>query len=219
MRPRRLCPQAITTPSRVETGIGTLEFTDGYPTVETAATLRDHLDYLHGVETFMNTVSGGLGLRHQAGVPGRRHQRRRCGDLLGVDGLPDAGPDRERRHRLLLDVPGPVARPAGAGDPRRHAGAPRRHVVPLGHRLRSPRSGPRPGRHLPGGRPWLRRAAARGRLLRPPLAHQPRAPRRPCVHQREPGHGPRPDGRPHQGGAEDLPLRRLVAWAAASAPT
>ena len=42
----------------METGIGALEFTDGYPTVETAATLRDHLDYLHGVETFMNTVSG-----------------------------------------------------------------------------------------------------------------------------------------------------------------
>ena len=30
-------------------GIGTLEFTDGYPTGETAARLRDHLDYLHGV--------------------------------------------------------------------------------------------------------------------------------------------------------------------------
>jgi hypothetical protein len=51
-------PQAITTPSRAETGIGALEFTDGYPTVETAEKVRDHLDYLHGVETFMNTVSG-----------------------------------------------------------------------------------------------------------------------------------------------------------------
>ena len=67
-------PAAITTPSRVGTGIGALEFTDGYPTGETAAKVRDHLDYLHGVETFMNTVSGGLGLCHQAGVPGRRHQ-------------------------------------------------------------------------------------------------------------------------------------------------
>jgi hypothetical protein len=51
-------PQAITTPSRVEAGIGALEFTDGYPTGETAAKLRDHLDYLHGVETFMNTIQG-----------------------------------------------------------------------------------------------------------------------------------------------------------------
>ena len=37
-------PAAITTPSRVEAGIGALEFTDGYPTSETAAKLRDHLD-------------------------------------------------------------------------------------------------------------------------------------------------------------------------------
>jgi hypothetical protein len=51
-------PTEITTPSKVETAIGNLEFTDGYPTRETAEKLRDHLDYLHGVETFMNTISG-----------------------------------------------------------------------------------------------------------------------------------------------------------------
>jgi hypothetical protein len=55
---RTAVPPAITTPSRVESGFGTLEFTDGYPTGETAAKLRDHLDYLHGVDTFMNTVQG-----------------------------------------------------------------------------------------------------------------------------------------------------------------
>jgi len=38
-------PSAITTPATVESGlIGTLDFTDGYPTRETAARLRDHLD-------------------------------------------------------------------------------------------------------------------------------------------------------------------------------
>jgi hypothetical protein len=51
-------PAEITTPSSVATGIGTLEFTDGYPTGESAERLRDHLDYLHGVETFMNTIQG-----------------------------------------------------------------------------------------------------------------------------------------------------------------
>jgi hypothetical protein len=35
---------ATTTPASVESGIGTLEFTDGYPTREAAAKLRDHLD-------------------------------------------------------------------------------------------------------------------------------------------------------------------------------
>jgi hypothetical protein len=51
-------PAAITTPSKAEAGIGALEFTDGYPTSETAARLRDHLDYLHGVEAFMNSIQG-----------------------------------------------------------------------------------------------------------------------------------------------------------------
>jgi len=51
-------PAAVTTPSRVQAGIGTLEFSDGYPTRETADRLRDHLDYLHGVEAFMNSVQG-----------------------------------------------------------------------------------------------------------------------------------------------------------------
>ncbi len=55
---RTAVPPSVTTPSRVESGIGTLEFTDGYPTSATAAGLRDHLDYLHGVETFMNTIQG-----------------------------------------------------------------------------------------------------------------------------------------------------------------
>ena len=51
-------PASITTPSNVETRIGTLEFTDGYPTGATAAKLRDHLDYLHGVEAFTNSIQG-----------------------------------------------------------------------------------------------------------------------------------------------------------------
>src|SRR5678816_2193123 len=51
-------PGEMTTASSVETGIGSLEFTDGYPKGETAGKLRDHLDYLHGVDTFMNTIQG-----------------------------------------------------------------------------------------------------------------------------------------------------------------
>ena len=55
---KTLVPDRITTPSAVQAGVGTLEFTDGYPTHETADTLRDHLDYLHGVDAFMNTIQG-----------------------------------------------------------------------------------------------------------------------------------------------------------------
>jgi len=51
-------PASITTPDRVETKIGTLRFKDGYPTGDTAAKIRDELDYIHGVDAFMNSIQG-----------------------------------------------------------------------------------------------------------------------------------------------------------------
>jgi hypothetical protein len=47
-------PASIMTPDKVETRVGTLEFFDGIPTKKTAALLFDNLDYLRGVETFLN---------------------------------------------------------------------------------------------------------------------------------------------------------------------
>jgi hypothetical protein len=47
---------SISTPDRVETSIGTLEFFDGIPTRETARRLYDNLDFLRGVETFLNGI-------------------------------------------------------------------------------------------------------------------------------------------------------------------
>ena len=47
-------PAEIMTPDRVETRIGTLEFFDGIPTEKTAALVYDNLDFLRGVETFLN---------------------------------------------------------------------------------------------------------------------------------------------------------------------
>ena len=49
-------PAKITTPDRVETRLGTLEFHDGIPTVDTATALFDHLDFLRGVEVFLSCV-------------------------------------------------------------------------------------------------------------------------------------------------------------------
>ena len=50
---------SITTPDTVETTrLGTLEFPGGAPTAETAERLYDHLDFIHGVEAFMNSLSG-----------------------------------------------------------------------------------------------------------------------------------------------------------------
>ena len=47
-------PESIMTPDKVETKIGTLEFFDGIPTQKTAALHYHNLDYLRGVETFLN---------------------------------------------------------------------------------------------------------------------------------------------------------------------
>jgi hypothetical protein len=49
-------PVKITTPDRVETRIGTLEFSDGIPSAGTAEALWDHLDFIRGVEVFLNCI-------------------------------------------------------------------------------------------------------------------------------------------------------------------
>jgi hypothetical protein len=49
-------PEAITTPDRVDTRLGTLEFFDGLPSPSTAERLHDHLAFIRGVEAFLNGV-------------------------------------------------------------------------------------------------------------------------------------------------------------------
>jgi hypothetical protein len=49
-------PSKIMTPDRVETRLGTLEFTDGFPTAATAELVYDHLDFFRGVEAFLQCV-------------------------------------------------------------------------------------------------------------------------------------------------------------------
>jgi hypothetical protein len=49
-------PAEIMTPDSVETRIGELRFADGVPTRETTEKLFEHLDFLRGVEVFLNCV-------------------------------------------------------------------------------------------------------------------------------------------------------------------
>ena len=49
-------PVAITTPERVETRIGTLEFFDGFPTDKTVALVYENLDFIRGVDAFLTTM-------------------------------------------------------------------------------------------------------------------------------------------------------------------
>ncbi|MHC4743211.1 MAG: DUF1254 domain-containing protein, partial [Planctomycetota bacterium] len=49
-------PESITTPDKVKTRLGTLEFFDGIPTKKTVELCYDNLDFLRGVETFLNGI-------------------------------------------------------------------------------------------------------------------------------------------------------------------
>ncbi|MHC4165547.1 MAG: DUF1254 domain-containing protein [Planctomycetota bacterium] len=51
-------PKEITTPDHIQSKIGDLDYKDGYPTQETANKVRDELDYIHGVNAFMNSIQG-----------------------------------------------------------------------------------------------------------------------------------------------------------------
>jgi Protein of unknown function (DUF1254) len=51
-------PPSIITPDQIETRIGTLEFQDGAPTVETAEKVRDALDFTRGLNAYNNSFRG-----------------------------------------------------------------------------------------------------------------------------------------------------------------
>ena len=51
-------PPSIVTPDTVETRIGTLKFFDGFPDAPTAEKLYDNLDWMRGVEAFLNAMPG-----------------------------------------------------------------------------------------------------------------------------------------------------------------
>jgi len=49
-------PAELMTPNKVATRIGTLEFFDGFPNKKTTRILFDNLDFMRGVETFLNGI-------------------------------------------------------------------------------------------------------------------------------------------------------------------
>src|SRR5450432_163347 len=51
-------PPEITTPDSIETRLGTLKFTDGYPDDATAQKVYDNLDLINGVNAFLNAMPG-----------------------------------------------------------------------------------------------------------------------------------------------------------------
>src|SRR4051794_8915591 len=49
---------AVSTPDRVETGLGPFAFRDGAASEETGARFFDNLDFLRGVDVFLNAFQG-----------------------------------------------------------------------------------------------------------------------------------------------------------------
>jgi hypothetical protein len=49
---------SISTPDRLPSSLGTLEFKDGAPSKETVAKIYDNLDLMHAVEAFVNAYQG-----------------------------------------------------------------------------------------------------------------------------------------------------------------
>src|SRR5436190_22768836 len=51
-------PPSITTPDKVETRIGTLDFKDGAPSKATLDKVYDNLDFTHAFRAFVDTLQG-----------------------------------------------------------------------------------------------------------------------------------------------------------------
>ncbi len=57
-------PESITTPDTVETRIGTLDFTDGAPSAETAEKVYDTMDFTRALERVQQQLPGRVGVCH-----------------------------------------------------------------------------------------------------------------------------------------------------------
>ena len=60
--------RAISTPDRLETRLGTLDFVDGVPSGEAVETLYDHLDFVQALNVFLNGYAGASTYAFRKGV-------------------------------------------------------------------------------------------------------------------------------------------------------
>jgi hypothetical protein len=133
-------PPSLTTPDKVETQIGTLEFKDGAPTVETAEKVRAALDFTRALNVYNNSFRGasayaiGKGLQS---VGAEDNTPIIFSDLMDAKSLfLTANADTVYYMAVVNLSKGPMV----VEQPPLGLGTIKRHVVLVGHRHRLPRS-------------------------------------------------------------------------------
>ena len=94
-------PEGLLTPDKYPTRVGDIEFFDGIPTAATAEALYNHLDYIRGVQTFLNGMPAASleAIRRSQAEDGKTQSNR----AVIFDELMDfepAIPDWQHRYRL-----------------------------------------------------------------------------------------------------------------------
>ena len=85
----------LSSPDRVESPFGALDFFDGVPTPETVATIYDALDLMRGIEVFLNGVPGASLVAMRRGLRS-----------VGITSPQVAGPDEGTGGKYLFLPPG-----------------------------------------------------------------------------------------------------------------
>ena len=174
-------PPAITTPDRLQTSLGTLEFRDGAPSKETAAKVYDYLDLMHGVEAFVNAYQGASVAAafkgfNDAGVPDNTALI--WSELMDAKSLFLTANADTVYFWVNFDL---TKGPLVVETPPMCLGRHRRHLVPLGDRRRPAGAGPGRGREVPAGAARLHGRTAGERLLHTQAAHEPGNVARPVI--------------------------------------
>ena len=155
----------VATPDTLETSIGTLHLSDGFPNPDTVEKIYDNLDRSRALQAYLLAIPivNQAGMRDslrqvRAGQPDGRH--------LGNPGRrEDRGTDGERQHDLQLHLDRYAQGTGGAGGSADVLGCHRRLLVSLGRRHRHHRRRQGQGRQVPDPSSRLRRGSS-GRLFR-----------------------------------------------------
>ena len=109
-------PPSLTTPDKVETRIGTLEFKDGAPSKATLDKVYDNLDFTYAFRAFTDTLQGVSIHALRKGMQSIGMKDNEVHRLLRVNGCQVAVPDGQCRHDLRHGLLRSHKRSRGDGD-------------------------------------------------------------------------------------------------------